>query len=109
MNWNRGHSPPFQGGVAATPRSGRGGCVSIRTTPAAPAKERGHFLEARSYPSLEGGECATAPIRSQSLQSRSHNSFTPSTTARFVILIIRLCYSDEKLLRPIEVRSRSAG
>src|SRR5262245_19337324 len=33
--------------------SGRGGLCWIKTTPAAPVKERGHFLEARSHPSLE--------------------------------------------------------
>src|SRR5262247_2560434 len=58
MNWNRGHSPPFQGGVAATPRSGRGGCVSDKNHPGCASQGTGPFLGgAQPTPPWKGGEC----------------------------------------------------
>src|SRR5262245_31886149 len=70
MNWNRGHSPPFQGGVAATPRSGRGGCVSDENHPGCASQGTGPFL---------GG--AQPPLLGKEGNAHDSNSFTPSTPA----------------------------
>src|SRR5262245_42455452 len=64
MNWNRGHSPPWKGGVAVrlqematVPRwRSRGGLLSRHTTPAAPA--------GRGQPSFPRRGMSTIPIHS---------------------------------------------
>src|SRR5262245_10187605 len=77
MHWNRGHSPPFQGGVAARLQemapflAGAAGVVLIRhtTTPAAPW--------GRGHPSLERRGMSSIPIHSR-LHSLDSDSSTPS-------------------------------
>src|SRR5262245_11425386 len=86
MIWNRGGIPllskegwlPLRKYREATSQERPGWLCGIRTTPAAPVKERGDFLEARSHPSLERRGMPTIPIHSHP-KSRSHNSFTPFT------------------------------
>src|SRR5262245_20402285 len=71
MNWNRGHSPPFQGGVAATPRSGRGGCVSDKNHPGCASQGTGPFL---------GG--AQPPLLGKEGNALDSNSFTGPTVPK---------------------------
>src|SRR5262245_47120264 len=70
MNWNRGHSPPFQGGVAATPRSGRGGCVSDENHPGCASQGTGPFLGG-AQPPLLGKEGNALDSNSQPLSPRT--------------------------------------
>src|SRR5262245_8819213 len=81
MNWNPGHSPPFQGGVAARLQEmapfldwrSRGGSHPIQTTPAAPAKVASRYFLGSRPPLLgKEGNAPTIP-----------NLCTAPMTARF--------------------------
>src|SRR5262245_1295364 len=88
MNWNRGHSPPWKGGVAATPRSGRGGCVSDKNHPGCASQGTGPFL---------GG--AQPPLLGKEGNALNSNSFTPSMTASGRLLRLRSLHREIQVLR----------
>src|SRR5262245_53390493 len=88
MNWNRGRIPLLSKEGWPRPKkisrshlsgSGRGGLYRIRTTPAAPVKERGHFLEARSHPSLQRRGMRPRFRFIHTFKDRALPLFSPST------------------------------
>src|SRR5262245_13686663 len=70
--------PSFPRRGSRDPEERPGWLCRIRTTPAAPAMERGPFLEARSHPSLERRGMRTIPDSLTPSSPRFHGRFIHS-------------------------------